>query len=228
MDGNYALTYNVDIVFCIDATGSMQHIIDIVKENALNLYDDIERTMSAKHKVISGLRVRVIAFRDYLADGEKAMLTSEFFTLPAQAADLKECVQYIRADGGGDIPEDGLEALAYAMRSDWNKEGMRKRHIIVLWTDAESHPIGFGKESPHYPDNMAASFEELSMWWGDPQNTMYMDHFAKRLLMFAPDAKEWSTIRDTWDNVILAPVTSKEGLKELDYQEVLSAICNSI
>ena len=36
MAGNYKLTYNVDIVFCIDATGSMDNVINIVKENALH------------------------------------------------------------------------------------------------------------------------------------------------------------------------------------------------
>ncbi len=44
------------------------------------------------------------------------------------------------------ILEDGLEALGYAMKSDWNNDGMKKRHVIVLWTDANTHPIGYGKK----------------------------------------------------------------------------------
>ena len=40
MEG-YKLTYHVDMVFCIDATGSMRHVLDLVKQNALNLYRDI-------------------------------------------------------------------------------------------------------------------------------------------------------------------------------------------
>ena len=36
MASNYSLKYNVDIVMCIDATGSMNGILDTVKSNALN------------------------------------------------------------------------------------------------------------------------------------------------------------------------------------------------
>ena len=102
---NYKMTYNVDLVFCIDATGSMDYIIDVVKKNALNLYQDIVNKMREKHKVIEKVRVRVIGFRDYIEDGEDAMLTSDFFVLPDEAEDLRECMQYIEAKGGGDIPE---------------------------------------------------------------------------------------------------------------------------
>lgn len=103
----YQLTYNVDMVFCIDSTGSMRHVLDFVKQNALNLYQDITREMEKKHKTIHQLRVKVIAFRDYIADGEEAMLSSDFFTLPEQAEMLRDCVEGIHAKGGGDIPEDG-------------------------------------------------------------------------------------------------------------------------
>ena len=107
MEG-YKLTYHVDMVFCIDATGSMRHVLDLVKQNALNLYRDIVAEMEKKHKVIDQLRVRVIAFRDYVADGDDAMLSSDFFVLPDQAQMLYDCVNGITAKGGGDIPEDGL------------------------------------------------------------------------------------------------------------------------
>ena len=33
MASNYKMTYNVDMVFCIDCTGSMDNIIEIVKNN---------------------------------------------------------------------------------------------------------------------------------------------------------------------------------------------------
>ena len=79
---SYKLTYHVDMVFCIDATGSMRHVIEFVKKNALNLYHDIVAEMASKHKLVNKMRVRVIAFRDYVADGEEAMLSSDFFELP--------------------------------------------------------------------------------------------------------------------------------------------------
>ena len=62
-------SYTVDMVFCIDATGSMEDdtglqdkIINMVKKNALHFYDDFCLTMSKKRKLVQQLRVRVVAF----------------------------------------------------------------------------------------------------------------------------------------------------------------------
>lgn len=223
----YKLTYNIDMVFCIDATGSMRHVLDFVKKNALSLYQDIVGAMAKKHKVIHQMRVRVIAFRDYLADGDGAMLTSDFFVLPEMAGLFSECVNGISAKGGGDIPEDGLEALGYAIRSDWTREGIKKRHIIVMWSDAPTHELGFGKAAPWYPQGMAKNFEELSLWWEDEQLGGAMDENAKRLLIFAPDAPEWSRISQEWAQVIHVQTVS-EGLMDVEYQQVIDAVCNTI
>ena len=57
---NYRLTYNVDMVFCIDATGSMRHVIDFVKQNALNLYHDISSEMAKKHKTVDSHRYKAL------------------------------------------------------------------------------------------------------------------------------------------------------------------------
>ena len=77
------------------------------------------------------------------------------------------------AFGGGDDPEDGLEALAYAIRSKWNTEGLKKRQLIVVWSDAPAHELGFGKSAENYPKKMAKDFNELTQWWGDKDNTGY-------------------------------------------------------
>ena len=227
--GNYVSSYSVDMVFVIDATGSMGSVIKMVKKNALNLYDDLMRAMDAKHKSISEVRVRVVAFRDYLADKRKAMLTTDFFTLPAQNADFEACVNSIVAEGGGDEPEDGLEALAYAIRSKWNDSATKKRQVIVVWTDASTHDLGFGSKSEFYPSNMARNFTELSEWWGDAQfGSEFIDQNAKRLLLFAPDENYWNTISDNWDNVIHYPSEAGNGLGEVDYKTIIDTITNSI
>ena len=55
------LSYAVDIVFCIDVTGSMTPILDTVKENALGFYDDVQANLAEKGKNVEQLRVRLIA-----------------------------------------------------------------------------------------------------------------------------------------------------------------------
>ena len=223
-------SYTVDMVFCIDATGSMEgdtglqdKIINMVKKNALHFYDDFCLTMSKKRKLVQQLRVRVVAFRDYLEDREKAMLVTNFFLLPQQAREFEACINSIHADGGGDIPEDGLEALAYAIRSPWTTEGEKQRHVIVVWSDAGTHELGFGRAAPNYPKGMPANMSELTDWW-----ETYMRQNSKRLLLFTPNEPGWSHISDYWDNVVHYPSVTGNGLAEQNYQEILNIVANSV
>lgn len=227
MGDQLRVTYNVDIVMCIDCTWSMDNILSIVKRNALTFSDDLREKMKAKRKNIDGLRVRLVAFRDYKADDEP-MLVSDFLDMPRQQEIFRDCVCCLEAVGGGDAPEDGLEALAYSIRSDWDHQGMKRRHIIVLWTDAPAHEIGHGKGSKRYPKNMARDFVALTEWWGDAVNPGYMNQEAKRLLLFAPDVGAWKSISETWDNVVHYPSEAGKGLGDVDYQQILDCISNSI
>ena len=89
MASNYKHNYNVDIVFVIDSTGSMGHTVDLVKNNALTFHDQMMAEMSAKQKKVDQLRVRIISFKDYLAD-ENPMLVTDFYNLPEDAERMKE------------------------------------------------------------------------------------------------------------------------------------------
>lgn len=228
MASNYKFNYNVDMVFCIDVTGSMDNIINIVQNNALNLYQDVKSGMEKKHKHVDQLRVRIIAFRDYLDESAEPMMVTNFFTLPQEADSLKKSVESLVAKGGGDDPEDGLEALAYAIKSDWNCTGTKKRHVIVLWTDDEAHELGYGKSSPRYPRGMASDFQELTAWWGDEDAPGYMDQGAKRLVLFAPGTHRWRQVSDNWDKVMHqeSPVGNK--LENVTYDRIISVIAQTV
>lgn len=221
------VTYTVDIVFCIDSTESMAALIGVVKENALKFYDDLITELNRKNKHVNSVRIKVISFRDYLADGEDAMLVTDFFQLPEQIEEFSNTVRGIDHFGGGDIPEDGLEALAYAIRSDWSKAGGKKRQVIVVWSDAPTHPLGFGIESRYYPKGMARNFAELTEWWTNPQGG-YVTKQAKRLVLYTPDGEGWSDVIRNWDNVVHFPSQAGQGLMEVDYSEILDAIVRSI
>src|SRR4051794_41375889 len=129
------LSYAVDIVFCVDVTGSMTPILDQVKANALRFYSDVQSNLTAKGKTIDELRVRVVAFRDIVADGEAALQESPFFELPADETGFSNFVNGLFAEGGGDAPESGLEAVALSMTSPWTTRGERRRQVLVVWTD---------------------------------------------------------------------------------------------
>ena len=231
MGSNYRdkMTYEVDLVFCIDATGSMDPILDKVKENALNFYRDFQNVMEEKKKKVNQLRIRIVAFRDYLFDKDKAMMVTNFFKLPEMTREFEACIKSIEPNGGGDAPEDGLEALAYAIKSPWSIGQGKKRHVIVLWSDEGTHDLGFGKSSANYPKGMPKDFNELTEWWGSRRKPGLMDESAKRLLIFAPDKPAWNIIRGNWNNVIHAVTDDTDiGLSKVEYKQVLDAICNSI
>lgn len=232
--GSYGeqFSYNVDMVLCIDATKSMDPVIQMVKDNAKRLPDDVLRKAEDKQKKINQLRIKLLLFRDYLADREHAMEMTDFLDMPAQKEAFCGAVNSIQALGGGDEPEDGLEALAYAMASKWQQPaGNQKcRHIIVVWTDASTHELGYGKDAPNYDPKLPADFGALTDWWGDdPDSPSAKMHYAsKRLLLFAPDAKYWSTISENWDNVIPVYTVAGQGLREQDYAEILKLLVESI
>lgn len=222
------LTYNVDIVMCIDCTGSMGGLLDTVKANALKFYPDLKARCDAKGKEISDLRIRVIGFRDLGYDKDKAVTDSGFLTIPEQEDKFKEIVNSFVAAGGGPEPESGLEALAMAINSDWTHKGDRRRHVIVIWTDASTHELGeTGKDNPQYPSEIPTNFDELTDWWEDEQGGK-MNRSSKRLVIFAPDASKWTEIGLNWNNTIHHPAKAGTGLEDVDYETILSTIVNSI
>ena len=80
------LDYNVDIVMCIDATGSMSPIIEEVKTNALSFYKKFVAEMDEANKRVEQLRIKVIVFRDYECDTE--LVGHRFGIARAMAAEI--------------------------------------------------------------------------------------------------------------------------------------------
>jgi len=74
---NNQFSYRIDIALCIDCTGSMGRTLTSVKNAALQFQEMLTSKMSEKGKIITGMRVRVIAFRDIFAD-TPAFEVSEF------------------------------------------------------------------------------------------------------------------------------------------------------
>ena len=220
------LTYAVDLVFCIDVTGSMTPILDAVKANALRFYDDVQRNLTDKGKHIDELRVRIIAFRDFNADPESAVTESSFFQLPEEQSFFGSFVDGLVAEGGGDAPESGLEAVARAINSPWTSRGDRRRQVIVVWTDQPAHPLGFAVLPSGLSSSVPRDFSALTDLWEDPQGPVGAS--SKRLILFAPDGSGWSDISASWENVVHHPSAAGGGLSEIDYGTIIDSIGNSV
>jgi hypothetical protein len=217
--------YAVDLVMCIDGTGSMGHLIGQVKSSALKFYEQLEAVMAKKEKTINQLRAKVIVFRDYWADSPSlAMQSSEFFDLRTESAEFSKFVSGINATGGGDEPENGLESLALALKSPWEKsqDFAKQRYVVVVYTDASTHDLEKGGKPSHYPQDIPQSFDELTDFWDD------MPTAAKRLLLFAPDASPWTVMASSWENTIHFASKAGNGLADIEMDEILNAIAGSI
>ncbi|MBS1847641.1 MAG: protein kinase [Actinobacteria bacterium] len=224
------LGYAVDIVFVIDITASMWPVLRLVKDHAMGFHERLTATMQAKGKYVSELRVRAIAYRDYLDFADDAMVVTPFYELPRQLDVFRGFVAGLRADGGGDEPESGLEALAVAMTSPWNRSADRRRQVVVVCTDASAHPLeaAAARVIPGYPPGLPRTFDELTDVWEADDVSGSVNHAAKRLLLYTPDAYPWNVIATYWDSVLHFPSRAGEGLSELDFGQIVEAIAGSV
>lgn len=240
---------NVDIVFVIDATRSMQTTIDMVKASTLSFHENLNKCLGDAGRIIKNLRIKVVWFRDFYYDGKYAYGESKFFELPEEQEDFHDFVTGINEAGGGDEPECALEALTLAMRSDFVQDGEKKRHIIVLFTDAEAHAFEDfdrlveeaaqkGCKPEMYPENMPKDLSEFyNAWQGNDMNqgalgseggSTRLDPKGRRLVLFAPNAYPWTDMEVELENTIRKTIEAGEGGSELDMSDVYSMIAFSL
>jgi len=246
--GESCIDTNVDLVFVIDATRSMQTTIDMVKESALTFQEKLYEYMKEAKRNIKNLRIKVIWFRDFYYDGNYAYDESKFFELPEEKEEFRDFVNGIKEAGGGDAPESGLEALTLAMRSDFVQEGDKKRHIIVLFTDDAAHPFEDyesltaeaakkGCKPTMYPENMPENISEFfNAWEGNGMNEdvfagdsgeSKLDASGRRMVLFAPNEYPWSDMEVELSYVIRKDIVTGHGGSELDMDDVFSLIACS-
>ena len=220
--------YFVDIVMCIDATGSMGPILKQVKENALNFYNQFADAMEENQKSVEQLRVKIIAFRDFGADFAAPLMESEFFNLPEEAEALRDFVGSIKAKGGGgDGPESALEALALALKSDWTQGGSKRRHAVIMFTDAEALPLDRHRDKEGYPEGMPESLPELGSWWeGTCQIDSSFQYSAGRLVAFVPRVYPWVEMQ-AWNRYWPAFSKAGKGLSDVDLQSAIDLLVGS-
>jgi len=117
----------LDILFILDTTGSMGEEIQRLK-TTIEIINLNLGAISSRPQVRFGL----VLYRD---QGDE--YTTEVVPLTGDLAGFKRALAGVRADGGGDDPEDLQSALRDAMREiRWNPDGIRLAFVI---TDAAPH-----------------------------------------------------------------------------------------
>lgn len=141
---------NLDVVFAIDATGSMKNDIDKLKA-------DLQPELIRLFGETPGARIGLLFYRDY-GDTFKYMdlpvkcynFTSNFTTFSKNLNSIK-----ILGKEGGDVPEAVYEAMYAASEFySWRTTAQKK---IILIGDAEPHPTprGTGRYSKDFVMSVA-------------------------------------------------------------------------
>lgn len=230
MSQNYKgmFKYCIDMVLCIDISKNAKPLMRTVKEQAVILPNELARWLAAKGKIITQFRVKILVFRNDAVNKEDAVQMTDFFSFLTRQDEFSHLVDSIKADGSGTESDCGLDALAYAMASDWVRPtgATKYRQIIALWSNSAPEKLGFSKSFARHTLRIPSTFEELTAWWGDDPSspTAKMNYAAKRLLLFAPDEKRWNTINESWDNVISVRSAAGQGLREKDFQEIIAVL----
>jgi hypothetical protein len=124
----------VDIVFVMDVTESMQPYIDAIKQNIIQFVQDL----AANNR---DYRLGLVTFEDYVVSKYPDCNCEYRNTMTSDVQKFIAWVGSLHAGGGGDIPEDQLDALAYAASFPFRPEA---QGIVIIVTDAPPHHDGDG------------------------------------------------------------------------------------
>jgi hypothetical protein len=178
---------SVDIVVCLDVTGSMAPCIEKLKTHIGRMVHELERGAAIEEYqrvIVSDWRIRILGFRDLRFTQHPAMIEDHPFVTTildvlAQLAD-----PWLRAiGGGGDGPESSLDALyRAASRSAWRRKEDAGRYVL-LFTDAfpisRLHPSTVGQG----PDDLKWLVQTLK-------------YNKVRPILFAPRKHEYEVISE--------------------------------
>lgn len=126
----------LDIVFCVDCTGSMGAYIAAAQENINRIIDQL-----VAHEKCD-LRFGLVAYRDH--PPQDSTYVTRVFPFSTARRTIKNNVAWMSADGGGDGPEAVTAGMHAVLNMDWRKQCTK---VCVLIADAPPHglePTGDG------------------------------------------------------------------------------------
>lgn len=119
----------VEVVFCLDTTGSMSGLIEGAKQKIWSIANEI-----VKGKPTPSLSIGLVGYRDV---GDEYV--TKVYALDKDLDGVFEHLMAFNADGGGDGPEHVNQALYDAVhKTEWSKD-KKTLKIIFLVGDAPPH-----------------------------------------------------------------------------------------
>jgi Mg-chelatase subunit ChlD len=130
----------VEVVFCLDTTGSMGGLIDAAKKKIWSISNQI-----AAGKPTPDLKVGLVAYRD-----RGDAYVTKVFDLTDDLDAIHGHLMSFRAEGGNDFPEDVNAALLDAVtKITWGKD---KKTLKIIFLVGDAPPHMDYKDQKQYPE----------------------------------------------------------------------------
>ena len=208
-------SYYVEISLCIDCLHEMCGSFDVSCENILELWAIFCSQAEKRGKNIKKLRLNIILFGNrYLGS-----VLSPSFTIPDQINSLCDFIKLYSFHKHTEYTESNwLTPMKYSMdidrniTKDYEAETDTNKH---LWLQA------FILSDKEY---LSAQIDELSDIWHDGIMSKIVKgdrHFARKLVLFAPDVYPWNEVGMIFSNCIHHPVKIANGLREIDFETIV-------
>uniref|UniRef100_A0AC35F058 Alpha-type protein kinase domain-containing protein n=1 Tax=Panagrolaimus sp. PS1159 TaxID=55785 RepID=A0AC35F058_9BILA len=154
---------NVELCFLVDVTGSMQPHIDEVRNSISQIVNSLKTAsaMPQQQKTAKQLRCSFVAYRDH-SDSKQF----EILQFTESVETFRLFCAGLRADGGGDTPEDVFGGIEKALELSWSPNFGTK--VIFHIADAPCHGKKYHDCGDSYPS-------------GDPKGRTEADLF-KRII----------------------------------------------
>jgi len=158
----------LDLLFIMDITNSMDYYLNQVKKYILKMIEDIQIECAG-----SEINLGFIGYRDFndLDFGDE-YINLEFTT---DYESIRKRIEYVTAQGGGDVPEDLCGALELGKYKKWSGN----TRFAILVTDSPCHGKKYhdlsGDQEDNYPegDREGRNIEEFIKFFSEEKISLY-------------------------------------------------------
>jgi len=212
--------YVLDIVMCIDTTGSMQPTLNSVQASAASFDAQLRNELGIDaNDPRFKIRVRPIYFRDWLdsyyhnyypwyyRDG--LIMAPDFYDLDdaSEASSFQTFLDSEYASAGFDYPEAAGACMNEGMRSNWYdvvnqtdfppEENLTVFPILVVWTDNAIQQLTLTQQ--YMSATQPTTYSTFEAQWNNPA---IIPQDPKLLVLFGPENfAGWSTVKN-WNNYV--------------------------
>eukprot|EP00826_Nyctotherus_ovalis_P031897 TRINITY_DN2567_c0_g2_i1.p1 TRINITY_DN2567_c0_g2~~TRINITY_DN2567_c0_g2_i1.p1 ORF type:complete len:574 (+),score=226.35 TRINITY_DN2567_c0_g2_i1:195-1916(+) len=189
-----------DICFICDITGTMEKFIGVIKKTLREFVNSMQSTINTDP------RVAFIGFRD--KEDDKQIEFKDFTTNPKE---LVEFIRKVKCMGGGDVCEDLVTPLKYALGLDWRSDLI----YVYLLVEAPAHGRSYHDDAAtddYLDDDKNKELEKLVYHYKKNKINLVVLRCNSQVDLTISKMKEYYDLGD--EKLIVIDMEKKDILKE--------------